>query len=67
MQRTRRKWDRKNLEGVELTTRRSASSAWVRIGSELSRRAIVFGMRVIAYDPVSLRDTRAKFAGRTCR
>src|SRR6202171_5252506 len=45
------KWDRKNFEGVELYNKTLGVIGMGRIGSELSRRAIAFGMRVIAYDP----------------
>ena len=45
------KWDRKNLEGVELYNKSLGIIGMGRIGSELSRRAIAFGMRVVAYDP----------------
>src|SRR5437899_7327947 len=44
-------WDRKNLEGVELYNKTLGIIGMGRIGSELSRRAIAFGMRVIAFDP----------------
>src|SRR5881409_125507 len=44
-------WDRKNLEGVELYNKTLGIIGMGRIGSELSRRAIAFGMRVVAYDP----------------
>src|SRR5213075_2353166 len=53
------KWDRKNLEGVELFNKTLGIVGMGRIGSELSRRAIAFGMRVIAYDPY-LSATRAR-------
>src|SRR5204863_8684644 len=53
------KWDRKNLEGVELYNKTLGVIGMGRIGSELSRRAIAFGMRVIAYDPY-LSATRAR-------
>jgi D-3-phosphoglycerate dehydrogenase / 2-oxoglutarate reductase len=52
-------WDRKNLEGVELYNKTLGVIGMGRIGSELSRRAIAFGMRVIAYDPY-LSATRAR-------
>jgi D-3-phosphoglycerate dehydrogenase / 2-oxoglutarate reductase len=45
------RWDRKNLEGVELYNKTLGIIGMGRIGSELSRRAIAFGMRVIAFDP----------------
>src|SRR5947208_646113 len=53
------KWDRKNLEGVELFNKTLGVIGMGRIGSELSRRAIAFGMRVVAYDPY-LSATRAR-------
>src|SRR3984893_17025683 len=53
------KWDRKNLEGVELFDKTLGVIGMGRIGSELSRRAIAFGMRVMAFDPY-LSATRAR-------
>jgi D-3-phosphoglycerate dehydrogenase / 2-oxoglutarate reductase len=44
-------WSRKNFEGVELYNKILGVIGVGRIGSELSRRAIAFGMRVVAYDP----------------
>jgi D-3-phosphoglycerate dehydrogenase len=44
-------WERKNLEGVELYNKTLGIIGMGRIGSELSRRAIAFGMRVLAFDP----------------
>src|SRR5512133_470259 len=44
-------WDRKNLEGVELYNKTLGIIGMGRIGSELGRRAIAFGMRVVAFDP----------------
>src|SRR5213080_38770 len=46
-----KKWSRKDFEGVELYNKTLGVIGMGRIGSELSRRAIAFGMRVIAYDP----------------
>jgi D-3-phosphoglycerate dehydrogenase len=46
-----KKWDKKNFEGVELYNKTLGVIGMGRIGSELSRRAIAFGMRVMAYDP----------------
>ncbi len=45
------KWDRKSFEGVELNGKNLAILGMGRIGTEISRRAISFGMRVYAYDP----------------
>src|ERR1043166_4478215 len=52
-------WDKKNFEGVELYNKTLGIVGMGRIGSELSRRAIAFGMRVVAYDPY-LSATRAR-------
>src|SRR3979411_2520666 len=53
------KWDRKSFEGVELYNKTLGVIGMGRIGSELSRRAIAFGMRVSVYDPY-LSATRAR-------
>ncbi len=45
------KWERKKFEGVELYGKSLAILGMGRIGSEIARRAIAFGMRVSAYDP----------------
>jgi D-3-phosphoglycerate dehydrogenase len=52
-------WDKKNFQGVELYNKTLGIIGMGRIGSELSRRAIAFGMRVVAYDPY-LSVTRAR-------
>jgi D-3-phosphoglycerate dehydrogenase / 2-oxoglutarate reductase len=52
-------WDKKNFEGVELYNKTLGVIGMGRIGSELSRRAIAFGMRVVVYDPY-LSVTRAR-------
>src|SRR5213594_3696998 len=52
-------WDKKNFEGVELYNKTLGIIGMGRIGGELSRRAIAFGMRVMAYDPY-LSATRAR-------
>jgi D-3-phosphoglycerate dehydrogenase len=53
------RWERKNFEGVELYNKTLGIIGMGRIGSELSRRAIAFGLRVVAYDPY-LSATRAR-------
>jgi D-3-phosphoglycerate dehydrogenase len=45
------KWSRKEFQGVELYNKSLGIIGMGRIGSELSRRAIAFGMRVLAFDP----------------
>ena len=45
------KWERKKFQGVELYGKTLAILGMGRIGSELARRAMAFGMRVLAYDP----------------
>ncbi|MEO0453322.1 MAG: phosphoglycerate dehydrogenase [Verrucomicrobiota bacterium] len=44
-------WDRKKFQGVELNNKVLGIIGMGRIGSEVARRAIAFGMRVLAYDP----------------
>ena len=61
------KWDRKNFEGVELYNKSLGIIGMGRIGSEFSRRAIAFGMRVLAFDPYLSATPRAHFAGRVDR
>lgn len=45
------KWDRKKFEGAELYNKTLGILGMGRIGTEVARRAIAFGMRVVAYDP----------------
>lgn len=45
------KWDRKKFEGVELYNKTLGILGMGRIGTEVARRAIAFGMKVLAYDP----------------
>ena len=44
-------WDRKSYEGVELYGKTIGIIGMGRIGTEIARRAIAFGLRPIAYDP----------------
>jgi D-3-phosphoglycerate dehydrogenase len=52
-------WDRKSFQGVELNGKTLAILGMGRIGAEVAKRALAFGMRVLAYDPY-LSATRAK-------
>jgi len=52
-------WNRKAFQGVELYNKTLGIMGMGRIGSEVARRAIAFGMRVLAYDPY-LALSRAK-------
>jgi Phosphoglycerate dehydrogenase and related dehydrogenases len=45
------KWDRKRYEGVEVYNKTLGILGMGRVGTEIARRAIAFGMRVLAYDP----------------
>jgi D-3-phosphoglycerate dehydrogenase len=52
-------WDRKSYEGVELHGKTIGILGMGRIGTEIARRAIAFGMRPVAYDPY-LSSSRAR-------
>ncbi len=52
-------WNRKQFQGTELYGKTLGILGMGRIGSEVARRAIAFGMRVLAYDPY-LALSRAK-------
>ncbi len=56
------KWDRKLFQGVELAGKTLGILGMGRIGTEVAKRAIAFGMRVLAYDPY-LTEERAKAIG----
>src|SRR5258708_2691322 len=44
-------WNRKAFQGTELYNKTLGILGMGRIGTEVARRAIAFGMRVLAYDP----------------
>src|SRR2546426_4113179 len=52
-------WNRKAFSGVEVYNKTLGILGMGRIGGEVARRAIAFGMRVLAYDPY-LALSRAK-------
>jgi len=56
------KWDRKLFQGVELQGKTLGVLGMGRIGTEVAKRAIAFGMKVVAYDPY-LTEDRAKAVG----
>jgi D-3-phosphoglycerate dehydrogenase / 2-oxoglutarate reductase len=56
------KWDRKLFQGVELQGKTLGVLGFGRIGTEVARRAVAFGMRVVAYDPY-LTEERARAVG----
>ena len=56
------KWDRKLFQGVELAGKTLGVLGMGRIGTEVAKRAVAFGMRVVAYDPY-LTEERAKAIG----
>ncbi len=56
------KWDRKLFQGVEISGKTLGVLGMGRIGTEVAKRALAFGMRVIGYDPF-LTEARAKTLG----
>jgi len=56
------KWDRKLFQGLELAGKTLGVLGMGRIGTEVAKRAVAFGMRVIAYDPY-LTEDRARAIG----
>ena len=49
-------WLKKELEGVELNGKTLGLIGFGRIGVEVGKRAVAFGMNVIAYDPLISED-----------
>jgi phosphoglycerate dehydrogenase-like enzyme len=49
---TRKEWLKKQLKRTELMGKTLGLVGAGNIGTELARRAIAFGMRVVAYDPL---------------
>ena len=56
------KWDRKLFQGVELAGKTLGVLGMGRIGAEVAKRALAFGMKVVAYDPY-LTEERARAIG----
>lgn len=52
-------WDRKSFSGIELHGKTLGILGLGRIGAEVAKRALAFGMKVLAYDPY-LTEARAK-------
>ena len=59
---TKGEWDRKSFKGTELFGKTLGVLGMGRIGSEVAKRALAFGMKVVAYDPYLTLD-RAKELG----
>jgi D-3-phosphoglycerate dehydrogenase len=55
-------WDRKQFQGTELAGKTLGVLGLGRIGTEVAKRAVAFGMKVLAYDPF-LTEARAKGLG----
>ena len=45
------KWSRKDFQGTELYNKTLGILGMGRIGTEVAKRALAFGMKVVAYDP----------------
>jgi phosphoglycerate dehydrogenase-like enzyme len=53
------KWDKKSLEGTELFGKTLGIIGCGRIGVEVARRAIAFGMKVLVYDVIPVKTDLA--------
>lgn len=56
------KWERKQFQGAELAGKTLGILGMGRIGGEVAKRALAFGMKVIGYDPF-LTEQRARSLG----
>src|SRR3974377_340562 len=56
------KWDRKQFQGAEVSGKTLGVLGLGRIGGEVAKRAVAFGMKVVAYDPF-LTEARARALG----
>jgi len=56
------KWDRKQFQGAELAGKTLGVLGMGRIGGEVAKRAVAFGMKVVGYDPF-LTEERARSLG----
>jgi D-3-phosphoglycerate dehydrogenase len=59
-------WDRKTFVGVELRAKVLGIIGMGRIGSEVAKRAKVFGMEVLGYDPFLTEDRAEKMGVKLC-
>lgn len=51
------KWERKAMEGIELYGKTLGLIGCGRIGQEVAKRAIAFGMKAVAYDVMEIRTS----------
>jgi D-3-phosphoglycerate dehydrogenase len=56
------RWDRKQFQGTEVMGKTLGILGLGRIGGEVAKRAVAFGMRVVAYDPFTS-ESRARELG----
>ncbi|MBU1121950.1 MAG: phosphoglycerate dehydrogenase [Candidatus Omnitrophota bacterium] len=56
-----KKWERSKFKGVELYSKVLGVVGFGRIGKEVSKRALSFGMEVLVYDPFISSDVAEKF------
>lgn len=55
------KWDKKSIVGVELYNKVLGVIGLGRIGGNVAKKALAFGMRVMAYDPFMSEDAARRF------
>ncbi|MBI1804352.1 MAG: phosphoglycerate dehydrogenase [Ignavibacteriae bacterium] len=54
------KWDRKSFVGMELQGKILGIVGLGKVGIEVARRCVAFGMKILAYDPVQSPETASK-------
>ena len=58
-------WERSKFKGVELNSKTLGVIGFGRIGKEVAKRAIAFGMKVLIYDPFISREAVERLGAKT--
>ena len=60
------KWDKKNFKGIELLNKTLGIIGLGRIGTEISKRARAFGMKILGHDPIISEEMAASLGIELC-